>query len=364
MWIEKLKSGRYRAVERYTEIMTGKQKKVSVTMDKNTAASRKAAEAALIEKIRKLSGSAPEHHELTLSELVDLWREYQVKSVKQSTYKRNYHAMNTILQILGADTLVSRLSARYISNQMAAKNEKPGTTNERIKRLKSMLRWAYKNDYVSDISYIDKLDALKNDEKKEKLAVKYLEAEELKSLLNHMQVERWHDLTIFLSLSGLRVGEAFALNYQDIDLKERQIHVHKTYDVSNDIMTSTKTSSSTRDVYIQDELLSLCKKLRSAAATKKLVGGNGYIFHESRYDYHAYEKYFGENTEHVLCHRLTPHALRHTHVALLAEQGIPLDAISRRLGHKDSKITANVYFHVTKKLKEKEDLMIRDIKIL
>lgn len=37
MWIEETKNGKYKAVERYTDYLTGKQKKVSVTMEKNTA---------------------------------------------------------------------------------------------------------------------------------------------------------------------------------------------------------------------------------------------------------------------------------------------------------------------------------------
>ena len=364
MWIERLKSGRFRAVERYTEIMTGKQKKVSITMDKNTAASRKAAEAALLEKIYQLNCPVRVSEELTLSGLVALYREHQKATVKMSTYSRNYHAANTIMRILGEDILVSKLSAGYITAQMMATGKGPGTINEHMVRLKSILRWGYKNDHVKDISYLDKIDPLKNDEKKKKLAVKYLESSELSKLIDGMKVERWKDLTAFLSLSGLRLGEAFALEYTDIDLKERQIRVNKTYDGNNNVVTTTKTASSTRDVFIQDELLPLCRKLKSAAATGKLIGGNGRIFFDHQYDYHGYEKYFRENMETTLGRKLTPHALRHTHVALLAEQGIPLEAISRRLGHSNSRITANIYFHVTKKLKEKEDQMLQGIKIL
>lgn len=46
------------------------------------------------------------------------------------------------------------------------------------------------------------------------------------------------------------------------------------------------------------------------------------------------------------------------------EQGIDIDTISRRLGHSDSKVTKEIYLHVTKKLKEKEQNQIREIKIL
>ena len=43
MWIEETKNGKYKFVERYTDYITGKTKRVSVTMDKNTPKNRKLA---------------------------------------------------------------------------------------------------------------------------------------------------------------------------------------------------------------------------------------------------------------------------------------------------------------------------------
>lgn len=363
MWIEKLKSGRYRAVERYTEIMTGKQKKVSVTMDKNTAASRKAAEAALIRKITELNTDYA-NTEITFSQLVAYHREYQKINVKKSTYRRNYYMADELMNLLGRDTLVSKLNAGYVIRKINIPDKTPAKINEQYKRLKALLRWGYENDYVRDVSWLVKLKPVKDEKKVQKLSEKYLESEELKILLDNIKVERWENLTLFLTLTGMRLGEAFALDYTDIDLKERQIRVTKNYDPNNDLITTTKNVSSTRDVFIQDELLPLCRKLKSAAATERLIKGNGKVFSPSGNSYRAYEKYFAENTTSLFGRKLTPHALRHTHVALLAEQGIPLETISRRLGHSNSKVTREVYFHVTKQLKKREDSMLRNIALL
>ena len=51
MWSEKLPNGKVRFAERYEDPLTGEQKKVSVTMDKDTASTRKLAQAALGDKI-------------------------------------------------------------------------------------------------------------------------------------------------------------------------------------------------------------------------------------------------------------------------------------------------------------------------
>ena len=61
---------------------------------------------------------------------------------------------------------------------------------------------------------------------------------------------------------------------------------------------------------------------------------------------------------------LHPHIFRHTHTALLAEQGISLDAIARRLGHSNSDVTKQIYFHVTKKLKKLDENALDKVSIL
>ena len=50
---------------------------------------------------------------------------------------------------------------------------------------------------------------------------------------------------------------------------------------------------------------------------------------------------------------LVSHTLRHTHVSKLAELGIPLYVISKRVGHHDAKTTSNIYLHVTQKSRRK-----------
>ena len=52
MWVEERKTG-FKFVERYTDPMTGKTRRVSVVMEKNTVQSRKLAAVALSEKIDK-----------------------------------------------------------------------------------------------------------------------------------------------------------------------------------------------------------------------------------------------------------------------------------------------------------------------
>ncbi len=50
---------------------------------------------------------------------------------------------------------------------------------------------------------------------------------------------------------------------------------------------------------------------------------------------------------------LSTHIFRHTHISMLVEQGVPLKAIMKRVGHNDPKTTLAVYTHVTESMQEK-----------
>ena len=370
MWSEPLPTGKVKFVERYEDPMTGKSKKVSCTLDKDTRTTRKTAADILADKIRKkLSASPAASTKLKLCELIDMYRTDQAATKRESTYKRNYFACESLMRILGSDTLICRLNAGYVRKCFNSTGDDNGTLNERLTRLKALLRWGYENDYIDDIRWIDKLKKYPDPEKKERLQDKFLERDELKNLLTEMSVDRWRLLTAFMALSGLRAGEAIALELKDVDSKNRVIHVTKTRDPVNDVTTEPKTLSSRRDVFIQDELLDLCRQIRAYTLSENLRNGcKSTLFfcdlNGDYLDYYAYNKYLRETSIRVLGRPITTHVLRHTHVALMAEAGVELDVISRRLGHHSSKITREVYYHVTKAAKEAENNRLKAIKLI
>lgn len=85
MWVEKTKTGKYKYTERYTDYMTGKIRRVSVTMEKNNPSTKKLAQQALLRIIEERQNEQPEEVQpLTLWQLVEHYRAYQKQSVKES----------------------------------------------------------------------------------------------------------------------------------------------------------------------------------------------------------------------------------------------------------------------------------------
>ncbi len=80
--------------------------------------------------------------------------------------------------------------------------------------------------------------------------------------------------------------------------------------------------------------------------------------------YHGYNHYLKRKSMEVLERPTTAHTLRHTHASLLMEQGIDIETISARLGHSNSKITKEIYLHVTSKLEEQRNQALKEINIV
>lgn len=369
MWCEVLSKNRVKYVERYKDPLTLKDKKVSITLSgKDTANNRKKALEELQHKIDTFLLHTKTVN-LTLNELISKYIEYQQLTVKMSTWTRNKSCLYRLASILGSDSIVDKMNAHYVVTKLLELNYSPRSMNEYIKRFKAMLNWGYNNDLISNYEIIIKLKLFKDDHYDE-IQNKYLEQDELKLLLSHMEKTKlyhWYYLTKFLVLTGLRIGEATALSENDFN--GEWISITKNYDLNNGIVTSPKTSRSNRSVYIQPELEQMLKQYRLWRSEFQLAHGfrtDIFFFNSSGnyISYGAYAKYLRETSEAVLNRRITPHVLRHTHASLLLAYGIDVDSISRRLGHENSKITRSIYLHVTKQLQENDKEQIKKARLL
>lgn len=358
MWMEK-KSGKYKYTERYIDPLTESTKRISITLSKKND---KLALQCLQEKITSIVNQ--QSQEYTFSYVADKYIAFQKKNVKPSTYERDLRFCIAFEQIIDKNALMNKLNARYIKDCLDATGKSNRTKNEYLKRFKPMIRWAYRNDYIDDIQWLDKLTNYKDASAHEKVMDKYIEPDEVHTLLNGMNHNLWRLLTEFLVLSGLRIGEAIALEKKDIELDNRIIHITKTYDKINDIITTPKTAESNRDIFIQDELYTCIKKIY--AYNRLMDISSIYVFSQNgnMVKYDTYRQYLGDYSDRLLKRRITPHTLRHTHASMLLASGMQIDAISRRLGHADSKVTREIYLHVMDKLKERDRTEIMQIKLL
>lgn len=350
MWME-VRDGKYRYFERYTDPRTGKSRRVSVTLE------RKTDKQAIAQLQAKIKIATRPQNAFTLKEVADLYLQDQKLTVQESTYIRNKGIIDTLVELFGGYNLMDKLTAGYLRSRLLSAKKKASTLNEYIKRFRSFARWAYRNDFLSSTECIDKLTLFDEPPKRKKLENKFLEADDFKKLLNGMDDEGYRLITEFLGLSGLRIGELVALDTADV--AGLSVDIGKSYGINTHKIHSTKTDSSFRILHLQPELKDCADRLTAFMERRKQMIGVVVPYwivtrQGKRLGYDSYYNYLKAAGMKILGREISPHMLRHTHASLLAENNVDLGIISRRLGHKDSKVTRDIYTHITQKRQKKD----------
>lgn len=175
---------------------------------------------------------------------------------------------------------------------------------------------------------------------------------------------QYYDLMILIALhTGMRLAEVIGLTWDRVDLGRRpSIRVDRTRNWKRpDISTfiPTKTRSSMRDISIDDglaDLLTDYKKIMAPESDTELVFALvGSITKCISSNINLRLQCLQEQTGLPQFHY---HQLRHTHGSLLLSQGVPIIAISRRLGHANVSITQDIYVHEIAESQKANDQMI------
>ena len=146
---------------------------------------------------------------------------------------------------------------------------------------------------------------------------------------------------------GLRISECIALEWGDVDFKKARLNINKQFYRYR--ITPTKNYE-TRILDIPLFLLELLKELYKTK-TSDLVFNSSLINGKHVNVNNMRDRHFRSiinNVEEELdidLDEITPHCLRHTHATFLLQNGVPVVAVSKRLGHRDCKTTLNIYNH-------------------
>ena len=347
--------------ERVLDPRTGLMKTLSVKISGESTKARQEAYTKLQAKIKKLSET-----DYLFFNVIDTYLKEFAPVWKPSTYSRIECHFRQMKKIIG-NAFMNKITAGFIRLKFSESGKSNRTINDYQETLKTFWKWAYRNDFVKSSEVADKLFSLPDQNQKERIQDKYLEPWEIKKLLDAIPEEKDRLLVSFLTLTGMRISEAIALN--DSDVWGSVIRIDKTYDQTNDVITSPKSIKSRRDIHVQPELEECIENIRKYIAWEKEVVGykSDLFFPDIDGDYLEYGKFnrhIGDVSLEVLGRRITPHIFRHTHCSMLVAKGMSFEAISARLGHEDSKITREIYTHRLKELKDKENKQLDNIRLL
>ncbi|MBS7578330.1 MULTISPECIES: site-specific integrase [unclassified Enterococcus] len=160
-----------------------------------------------------------------------------------------------------------------------------------------------------------------------------------------------------IAYTGLRIGEAKALNWSDVDFKNKTLQVTKTLSrAGKDFIISTpKTRTSIRSIYLDDYTIKVLKNylnqqrrhlLKIGTNSNKILftnDGNSYMSSSTLRKFKNLQIKAGLPV-------ITIHGLRHTHTSIALEAGASIKEVQNRLGHANSSITLDIYTHVNQNM--------------
>lgn len=188
---------------------------------------------------------------------------------------------------------------------------------------------------------------------------------------------------------GLRLGEAYGLVWEDIDLERQILSVNRQvqwHEKENPTSTgywyfTNPKYDSFRTIAIDNELTELLKRTKDKQERAKVFYADMYI-HNYESDHTRILNTNGngneinlvivrdsgeyiqprtmQHTSNIIHTKLDYpefdfHSLRHTHCSMLLEAGASPKYVQERLGHKNIQVTMQIYQHLTEKMVQQGD---------
>lgn len=193
--------------------------------------------------------------------------------------------------------------------------------------------------------------------------IKYFDDKELKMFLEYLESlepsieNQLHNALYRLLLAtGLRIGEALALNWSDIDFSEKLVNVTKTTLQSREVQDSPKTKGSNRIISLDNTTLQILANWRKFQNNhNKVIGLSDSVvfsYDGQRLIYESERVRLSSHLESARLPNIGLHGFRHTHASLLMNNDVNPKEIQERLGHSKITTTLDTYSHLAKDKKK------------
>lgn len=305
-------------------------------------------------------------NDMTFEELYNRWFEDYKQGVKESTWAKTEDVFRLhIIPVLGAKK-IKRLTVPQCQ-KVVHDWFKAGFKHYR--RFRSSASTVF--DYGIRMELISRNPMAKTSIPKRKdiddaPAFDFYEKAELTKFLDSAySYDDMEPFTFFrlLSYTGMRKGEALALQWSDLNFDTNEISISRTESKGKDgrlLIQTPKTKTSRRIIVVDKKTMHWLRKWKISQASFYLeqgynVHGAKQLVFSNEYN-QLLQPSVPDHWNRSICkayglRRIKIHAFRHTFCSLAFAGGAELVAVSKMLGHANLNITQQVYLHVTKQQK-------------
>ena len=330
-----------------------------------------ASEAKIIElQMQKEINDTVPDSTLTVKELYEEYIKAKEQEVRATTLAKSKGILNNrILPHVGS-TRLDKLDTQTLQKwklTIGNLDIKVTTKRNAYKEFRALLNYAVKMDYITRNPLLKIGDFKEVYFEKPQDKLHYYTPEQFKKFIaiakEHCNSMSEYGFYVFFNIAfytGMRKGEINALKWSDVD--GNIIHVRRSIAQKvkgGDVETPPKNKTSYRDLQIPSNLLQILKEHKERHEKEKRytddfrVCGGYSVLRDSSIE----NKNKQYSAEAKLPH-IRIHDFRHSHASLLANEGINIQEIARRLGHAKIEMTWNTYSHLYPREEE------RAIKIL
>lgn len=299
----------------------------------------------------------------TYKELYELWIKQYELMVEESTFVKTKGIFtNHILPVLGAykiDRISIDVCQQHV-NEWATKLKNFRLVKAYAARV---IDFAIKREYIREnpFTLVDMPVKKKSIQEIENAEENFYTKEQLLEFLSYLSKEenyKVYALFRLLAWSGIRIGEALALTWKDLNFNANEIRINKALSRGKDNRLYVKSTKNEviRSIKMDTETMKVLNEWKKKQKNDyHSLGFNTsspgqLVFSNAKNEYlqpTMPRKWILKVQEIHGLKTITTHGLRHTHSTLLAEANIGLKEIQERLGHKDVRTTMNTYTHVT-----------------
>ncbi|MCS4486770.1 tyrosine-type recombinase/integrase [Staphylococcus americanisciuri] len=284
----------------------------------------------------------------TFSEYYTDWLE--IKNKKQVSSKQYYwyeRSLKLFNEYFGYDFLIKNIKRSEYQKFLNEFGQ--GRTTETVRKVHGCLSRCIKDAVYDgylrkDPTYQIDLKGTKQPKREEK---KYISTKNYLDLIQYFKNrdEESYIFLFILAITGARFSDA--INMVPIDLNEKDGLIH---------LRGTKTNNADRFVEVPKKDIKTIKS-KLAKLPKQVDGKIFKLSHTAvSKSFNYAKKSVGLNDDGI-----TPYSLRHTHTSYLLSKGIPIEYISKRLGHYNISITLDVYSHLLEEHKKEQGQRVREI---
>lgn len=206
----------------------------------------------------------------------------------------------------------------------------PKTVNNILTVLRCLLRTAQEWGLLREVPRIRQLRVPEQ-------PIRYLASDEIRRLITAAPTRFWATFIMFLAYTGLRFGEAAALEWEDVVFDEAFPRIVVKQAAARGIISQTKTGR----IRVVPVTPSLAQALRKFPRTEHLVfpkQASGVMKPGSTV------KVLYRACDRAGVKRIGWHGLRHSYATMLCERGVPLRDVQELLGHSTIVMTSR-YAH-------------------